>query len=199
MRRVSAAQWDFSPETAKLAGNIQRTIEAAAGVSPAMSEIYNIDKLMVEARRLASEYRKATGKSLSISGEIARHDVARLLDLELVAENAGGYDAVGRGERAGRRVQIKGRAIFDEGKSGQRIGQVKVEQDWDSVMLLLMDEKYEPLEIYEAMREDILQALAGSESRRSNRGAMSVAKFKIIGRMVWNSSEGRVDDHGGGS
>ena len=44
---------------------------------------------MSETRRLASEYRRATGKPLAVSGEIARYDASRLLGLELVADNLG--------------------------------------------------------------------------------------------------------------
>lgn len=158
--------------------------------------LYSVDKLISEARRLAAAYRKATGKSLGgISSEIAEHDAARLLDLELCREKPGGYDAVGCGTRAGKRIQIKGRAIFDERKSGQRIGQLKADQEWDSVMLVLMDEQFEPYEIYEAERAEVLEALRETEgSKRQKRGAMSVAKFKAIGRLVWAREEGAVDD-----
>ena len=44
--------------------------------------VYEIDKLMNEARRLAAEYRRATGKTLAISGEIAISDAIHLLGLE---------------------------------------------------------------------------------------------------------------------
>lgn len=158
--------------------------------------VYSVDKLMGEARRLAAEYRRATGQPLAVSGEIAKYDAARLLDLEVVQDPALGYDAVGKsGERAGRRVQIKGRAIFDESKGGQRIGQLRLDQEWDSVVLVLMDEEFEPFEIYETERAAIVDAVQENEgSKRSKRGAMSVAKFKIIGRLVWNREEGPVDD-----
>jgi len=158
--------------------------------------IYSVDKLISEARRLAVEYRRTTGKPLpGISGEIAEHDAARLLDLKLCDPRPGGYDAVGRGRREGRRVQIKGRTIFDEGKSGQRVGQLKLEQDWDSVVLVLLDEGYEPFEIYEASRETILDAMeeAGTSSRKK-RGAMSVARFRNIADLVWTREEGEIDD-----
>ncbi|MBI2779671.1 MAG: hypothetical protein HYX62_07825 [Gammaproteobacteria bacterium] len=160
--------------------------------------VYSVDKLIAEARRLSAEYRKATGRPLGgVSGEIAEHDAARLLELDLCDPKPGGYDAIGRGRRAGKRIQIKGRAIFDEGKAGQRIGQMKTDQEWDSVMLVLMDENFEPYEIYEAEREDILQAIAGSDaSRRNKRGAMSVAKFKIISQLVWTREAGA--EEGGG-
>lgn len=158
--------------------------------------LYSVDKLMVEARKLAAEYRKATGKPLGISSEIARFDAARLMNLELVeAATPLGYDAVGKGDREGKLVQIKGRAILDDKKSGQRVGQIKVDQQWDSVMLVMMDDEYEPVEIYEADREDLIEELdKKASSKRSKRGALSVAKFKILARLVWNCVDGEVDD-----
>ena len=157
--------------------------------------LYQVDKLMGEARRLAREYRLAMGKPLAgISAELAVHDAMRLLDLEEAPKGTGGYDAVGRGPCAGKRIQIKGRAIFDESKGGQRIGQLKTEQDWDSVMLVLLDENYDPVEIYEAERDDILAAVDKTSSNRSKRGAVSVAKFKIIGHLVWSRDTGVEDD-----
>jgi hypothetical protein len=156
--------------------------------------LYQVDKLMSEARRIAAEYRKATGKVLGISSEIARHDAARLMNLELVDNAQGGWDALGRGARAGKRVQIKGRAVFDEQKGGQRIGQLKTEQEWDSVMVVMMDEDYEPTEIYEAERADVIEAINESDGKRSKRGAMSVAKFKIVSRLVWTREDGLIED-----
>lgn len=156
--------------------------------------VYSVDKLMSEARKLAAEYRRATGQPLPVSGEIAKHDACRLMDLEPSA-GTGGYDAVGRqGAWEGKRVQVKGRAIFDERKSGQRIGQLKLDQEWDSVMLVIMDEEFEPVEIYEAGRPEIEDAMKQAESRRQKRGAMSVARFKAIGRLVWTREEGIVED-----
>lgn len=151
---------------------------------------------MAETRRLAAEYRRTTGQPLAVSGEIAKYDAGRLLDLESCKDPQLGYDAVGRsGERAGRRVQIKGRAIFDESKGGQRIGQLKLEQEWDSVVLVLMDEEFEPSEIWEAERDALVEAVRESEnSARSKRGPMSVAKFKAIGRLVWAREQGLISD-----
>lgn len=155
--------------------------------------IYAVDKLMKEARHLAAEYRKATGKPLGISSEIAEHDAARLLDLELCHDRSAGIDAIGHGKREGKRIIIKGRAIFDESKSGHRIGQLKLDKEWDSVVLVIMDDQYQPVELYEADREEIAEDLAKSQSKRASRGAMSVAKFKAIGHLVWCAEEGQVD------
>lgn len=161
-----------------------------------MSNIYSIDKLMSEARNLAASYRKMMGKPLpGISGEIAEHDAARLLNLELCNPKPGGYDAIGRGKREGKCIQIKGRTIFDGKKSGQRIGQVKVEQKWDSIVLVLMNEDFETYEIYEADRNEVIFTLNdNSESKRNRRGAMSVARFKNIARLVWIAGEGEIDE-----
>ncbi len=158
--------------------------------------VYSVDKLIAEARKLASDFRRATGKPLAgVSVEIAEYDAARLLNLELVRNEAAGYDAVGHGEREGKRIQIKGRTIFDEGKKGQRIGQLSIEQPWDSVVLVLMDDNHEAYEIYEAQRADIIAALQDAEgSKRNKRGAMSVAKFKHISKLVWTREEGAVHD-----
>ena len=156
--------------------------------------VYSVDKLISEARRLAADYRRATGKPIpGVSIEIAQNDAARLLDLELTTGPGIGHDAIGRGKRDGKKVQIKGRVIFDERKSGHRIGELRVDREWDSILLVLMDENYEPYEIYEAEREEILDALSDSEdSRRNRRGALSVAKFKVISELVWTREEGEL-------
>lgn len=158
--------------------------------------LYSTDKLVSEARKLASEYRKATGKPLGISSEIAEFDAARLLNLELLKVKPGGYDAVGKdGHWKDKRIQIKGRAVFDEAKSGQRIGHLKTDQDWDSVVLVIMNEEYEPIEIYECEREAVENALDEQKSTsRHKRGAMSLAKFKIISELVWTPEDGVITD-----
>lgn len=150
---------------------------------------------MAQTRKLAADYRRATGQPLPVTSEIANYDAATLLGLELIQPPPGGYDAVGKsGEREGIRYQIKGRAIFDESKGGQRLGQLKLEQEWDAVLLVLLDEDYEPFEIHEAEREVIEEALQESESKRSKRGAMSIARFKNIARLVWTREEGAIED-----
>ena len=160
-----------------------------------MSSLYSIEALMNQTRRLAKEYRQAMGRPLAVSNELAVYDAARLLQLDIAADNEAGYDAIGKeGERAGKRYQIKARAIFDESKSGQRIGQVKMDKEWDSVLLIIMDDNYEPREIYEASREVLNEALDESkESKRAKRGAMSLAKFKIIGELVWSAEKAAVE------
>lgn len=155
--------------------------------------VYALDKLIAQARQLAADYRRATGKSLPISSEIARHDACVQLQLAPVDKETGGYDAVGeQGEWQGLRMQIKGRAIFDDGKKNQRIGQLKLDKEWDGLVLVIMDEAFEAVEMYLAMRAAIEAALPAEPTRRSERGAMSVARFKNIAQLVWTRELGRV-------
>jgi len=152
--------------------------------------VYAEDKLIGQARLLAAEYRRTMGKPLpGISNEIALHDAMRLLSLTPAAGSAGGIDAIDPA-RDDKNIQIKSRTIFDETKSGQRIGQINVDQSWDSVLLVLMDEEYESYEIYEAERDDLLEYMQKSSTGRARRGALSVARFKNIGRLVWARNGG---------
>lgn len=153
---------------------------------------YAAEKLIAQARLLAAEYRRTMGKPLpGISSEIAEHDAVRLLGLEASASEQGGWDAVD--PATGERIQIKSRTIFDETKGGERIGQLKLTQDWDAVVLVLMDEEYEPYEIYRARRADLAEFVGKASARSAKRGALSVARFKIIGELVWDSVNGREE------
>jgi hypothetical protein len=154
-----------------------------------VSQPYAADKLIAQARILAAEYRRTMGRPLpGISNEIAEHDAVRLLGLEAAKTEQGGWDAVDPAN--GKRIQIKSRTIVDESKGGERIGQLKMNQDWDAVVLVLMDEDYMPYEIYQAERDELEEYAAKSSSSRAKRGALSVGRFKIIGRLRWDRDNG---------
>ncbi len=144
---------------------------------------YSIDKLTAEARRLAADYRRATGKVLPLSAEIAVNDAMRLLGLESPIEPVVGCDAMRKMSEGVVRVQIKGRVVFDAGKGSVRVGQLKLDQGWDETVLVLMDDDYEPFEIYRANRGAIETAL--EEKPHNKRGAMTVAQFRVIAKCVW--------------
>jgi hypothetical protein len=153
--------------------------------------VYAIDKLIAETRRVAAEFRRSTGQTLPVSGEIAKYDAARLLDLNACEQRTDGVDATERVDGTGLRYQIKARIIADGKKSGARLGQLNPDGAWDRILLVIMDTDYEPCEIHAADRADILDALGDTAgSRRTNRGALSVAKFKIISELVWTRENG---------
>lgn len=159
--------------------------------SKPLMPLYAIDKLIEETRRLAAEFRRTTGTMLPVSGEIARYDVSHQLNLSLNDKAINGVDAMGKDKRDGLKVQIKGRVVGDSVKSGHRIGQLNTDGDWDIVILSLMDNDFQPMEMYQATHEEVLEALSDTTSSRNKRGAISVARFKIIGELVWTKEQGQ--------
>jgi len=152
--------------------------------------LYSLDKLIGETRRLAAEFKRTTGTMLPVSGEIARYDVSTHLKLVLNEDPNCGYDAIGQGKYDGVRFLIKSRVVGDTVKSGHRIGQLNPDGNWDIIVLSLMNNEFEPIEMYQLNREDVMETLAGSSKKRGKRGAISVAKFKIIGDLIWTSENG---------
>lgn len=145
-----------------------------------------VGKIIESVKRLAIQYYKETGKPLGVTGEIAEWEAARLLGLKLCAAREAGYDGLRQGSSGPKKIQIKGRRILDKSKPGQRIGAIKLDQDWDSVVLILLDEMYEPVVVYEALRSEIKKALMAPGSKARNiRGALSVNKFKSIAKEIW--------------
>jgi hypothetical protein len=149
-----------------------------------------IAEVLSQAKELAKEYRKLTGKPLGITGEVAEFAAAELLGLELADARQAGYDAVRVSNGKEVKIQIKGRCIPSGAKPGQRLGSIRLDHEWDTVLLVIMDEDYEALSIYEAERTDIEDALLVPGSKaRNERGALAVAKFKSIGREVWRKND----------
>lgn len=150
---------------------------------------HSIDVLMQQARQLAANYRRTTGKTLAgVSGEISVYDAIRLLHLAPVPDQIG-YEAIGTeksGDLKGDRIQIKGRTIFNDSKGVQRIGQLKMEQNWDSVVLVLLDDDYEPFEIFEIDRATLTDNVIEQGSKKAKKGAMTVARFKKIATLAWS-------------
>ena len=143
-------------------------------------------EILARAKVAAIDYYLLTGKPLGITGEIGEYTAARLLDLQLADARSPGYDAL---DHTGRRIQIKARCIPASKRiTGQRIGSIRLVHEWDTVMLILLDELFEPRVIYEAEREAIVMALTKPGSRaRNERGSLDVAQFRAIGRKVWSA------------
>jgi hypothetical protein len=146
----------------------------------------SLAKILADAKLLAREYRRLTGKPLGITGEVAEVSAAQLLGLTLADARQAGYDATRFESGRVIRIQIKGRCIPADAKPGQRLGSIRLDQEWDTVMLVLMNEDYEALSIYEAERPSAEAALRAPGSKaRNERGALGIGKFKSIAREVW--------------
>ena len=149
-----------------------------------MNNIQKIGSVLERARQAAIDYYRITGKPLGITGEYGEYIAAERLELELAQARTAGYDAT---DKAGRRIQIKARSIPSDKKLvGQRLGSIRLDQEWDIVLLVVMNERFEVRWIYEAERGAIEAALKAPGSKaRNERGALSLTKFKSIGRQVW--------------
>lgn len=146
--------------------------------------------VLSKAKVLAKKYRELTGKPLGITGEVAEYEAARLLGVSLTPARHAGYDAVERLGKRTRRLQIKGRCILPSAKPGQRVGGIDISKSFDAVLLVLLNEDLDATEIHEASRQAVVKAITAPGSRaRNDRGALSVSKFKSIGKMVWPSEQ----------
>src|SRR5487761_2597907 len=96
--------------------------------------IGQIAPIITQARMLARDYRRITGKPLGISGEVAEYEAASCLSLDLAPVRTAGYDAL----RGSERIQIKGRILQDRKPGSQRVPSIRLTHAWDVVVLVLM-------------------------------------------------------------
>lgn len=126
-----------------------------------------IMEILHDAKRL--EYRTITGKPLSVTGEVAEYEAARLLVLELTAARQAGYDATETINGTTRRPQVKGRCLLAGAKPGQRLGSIDIHKEFDAVLLVLLDESFNATEIWEAERDAVITTLTAPGSRARKR------------------------------
>ena len=151
-----------------------------------MASSKRLSKLLREVKPLAREYYELTGRPLGVTAEIAEYEAARLLRLKLSRVRQSGYDAIRATPHGDRLLQIKGRYVPTGSISGQRIGSINLQKEWDAVVLVLLDQNYSPTALYEADRPELTDALTAPGSRaRNDRGQLSVSKFVAIGRKIW--------------
>jgi len=146
-----------------------------------------VEAIMKSVKDLAVKYYRETNKPLGITGEVAEWEAAKILGLKLCKARQDGYDAIRVNGRGPRRISIKGRRLLDTSKPGQRLGRIPLHYEWDSVLLVLLDEMFEPTSIYEAERSHIKRELLRPGFKaRNERGVLSVSKFKSIAKLLWH-------------
>ena len=71
-------------------------------------------------------------------------------------------------------------------KKGGRLGSIDLKKEWDSVILVTLDERYEPVTMHEAPRGALDAALTrpGSKSR-NERGQLGISQFISIAELRW--------------
>jgi hypothetical protein len=145
-------------------------------------------ELLAEIKRAAREYYDLTGRPLGVTGEVAEYEAARLLGLELASPRQEGYDATRKIGRRKQTLQIKGRYLpASASKTGQKVSRINISHPWDVLLLVLLDDHFEAVAIYEASREPIVAALVAPGSKaRAERGQLTVSKVKSLGQLTWS-------------
>jgi hypothetical protein len=141
----------------------------------------------MDANNVARRYRALTGRPLGIMGEVSEAAASQLWGLSLAEARPSGYDAVREEKGLIARIQIKGRCL-PQGKPSARlrVGSIKFDSQWDTVVLVLMNEGLEVSAIYEAGRAEIMEALKAPRSKtRDVRGQLPVGKFRSIRMRIW--------------
>ena len=145
-------------------------------------------QILSKIKTLATKYHSLTGRPLGVTGEMAEYEAVRLLKLDVSQVRQTGFDAIRKTKKSVKKIQIKGRVLQPTSKQGQRLGAIQLDKEWDSVILVMMDNKFNPTEMYEADRADIEAALKKPGSKaRNERGQLSVSKFKSISSQIWTN------------
>ncbi|MDH5434300.1 MAG: hypothetical protein OEY19_10175 [Gammaproteobacteria bacterium] len=146
---------------------------------------YNIGLLMEQTRLVAADYHQTTGMALPVTAELARFDAIDKLDLQKT-EAVEGVDAIDP-KSPKYQFLIKGRAIFKNKKSRQKLGKLSLDQPWNALLMVLYNDEYQPTAIYQIERDIIEKELESISVDR--RGSMTVAKYKALGELKWSGDQ----------
>jgi len=142
--------------------------------------------ILSDVKRLAVEYYSLTGKPLGVTGELAEFEAAELLGLQLADARTAGYDATRVVDGHEVKIQIKGRRITGPTHYRGRVPSINLKKPFDTVVLVLMNEDYETVEIWESSR-DLVEArlMAPGSKARNIRSSLAISQFKSIAEKVW--------------
>lgn len=145
-------------------------------------------RILADVKRLAIEYYEATKRPLGATGEIAEYEASQKLGLKLADARTPGYDATQKVNGRTVRIQIKGRRPGSGDIYRGRVPRINLESNFQCVMLVLMDERYNAVEIWKASRIAVKRRLeAKGSASRNKRGSMGIRQFKSIAKCVWRS------------
>lgn len=145
-----------------------------------------VQRILADAKDLASRYRLLTDKPLGVTGEVAEFEAARLLGLELLDARQPGADAR---DADGQLYQIKGRALQD-GRTDGQMSRLNFTYPWDHCLLVQMSPILDALGIWKAPRAALEEACDRPGSKaRNRRRQLSIAAFKRLAVQVWPIDE----------
>lgn len=142
------------------------------------------DELISDGVRFAARFYRKTGRRVNITSEMGVLVASRELCLQLPRAVDPGYDAL---DMSGVRLCVRARIVADRRMYGPIcINGLRFADAWDAVLLVLLDDSYEPVSMLRAERPDLEAVLLGSRQRKDlTRPAFSLATFQRAGRVVW--------------
>jgi hypothetical protein len=139
-------------------------------------------EILGKVKPLAADYYRLSGRPLGITGEIGESEAMRLFpNMTLAAVRNPDFDALREGER----VQIKARAVDPERRGLGRMSRIKRTAKCDTVMLVLLDLAFDPVEVWEAPFSKVVEEL-GRPGKAMERGQLGISKFKTLARRTWS-------------
>ena len=147
--------------------------------------------ILKKVKRLATKYYNGVGRPLGVTGEIAEYEAIRILHLDPCEARQKGHDAIRKSKNGNENIQIKGRLLQD--KKGGRVSKAPKADDVKYIILVVLDENYEPIKIFRADCQIINVELdkPGSESRNKRR-QLNVSKFKSCSEEIWNNKNSNI-------
>jgi hypothetical protein len=138
-----------------------------------------IEALLQEAKRIACKYYRLTKKPLGVTGEVAEYEAAKHLKLKLAVARTPFFDAIGNEDGREILYQIKGRAVDRGALRRGRVGSIKLNGEFDAVLLVLLDkETLDAIEIWKASKQSIIDRIAGLVGAApTQRNALSISQF----------------------
>jgi len=125
----------------------------------------------------ALEHYHSTGKPNKATHEIGRAQAAKLLELELIDDNQEDYNAI-RQTGPYRYIRIRTRRYPNS--VNPKISCGNTDQNFDSIVFIDLGEDFEVQGIWEAGKNDIVDATSRNVDR-----SLSVKKFKAIATKLW--------------
>lgn len=139
--------------------------------------------ILRKTKELAIDYKKITGRSLGITGEVSEYEAAIKMNCTLCEAGKAGHDLI---DCNGKRVQVKGRVL---GENIQRVGAIEpntTQKPWDYVLLVILDEQYNVISIYKAEEDNIENEINRPRPRNGKkRRNLTVPDFVRVSQKVW--------------
>ncbi len=148
-----------------------------------MSETEDIIEAIIP---LAVRWKKATDRSLGITGEVGEHLACKLMGWSLATHLQAGWDAA---DTQGNRIQIKSRVLQKHKDGSPTMGTLDLRQEWDQAALVIMNDHFQVQSIWLAEGQEAREAQDICRNPRGDAKGLAIKTFKKISRQVFPEQE----------